>query len=228
MSIWRSTGLALTCVCALAAARLLAAEDKKVDLKVGDAVPEFEAKDDQGNAWKSSEHVGKKIIVLYFYPGDFTPGCIAQAQKFRDNMNRISELGAVVIGVSGDSPATHALFKQTYKLNFSLLADEEGSLAKQFGVPVGPGGESPDEVATRMGRFLAQLGGAEGDVLLFGHGHSLRALAAMYLDSPIGLAGRLSLGAGSLSKSRREPLRPSVNSVRPRQRSFPTTTRSRG
>jgi broad specificity phosphatase PhoE len=62
-----------------------------------------------------------------------------------------------------------------------------------------PGGESPDEVATRMGRFLAQLGRVESDVLLFGHGHSLRALAAMYLDSPIGLAGRLSLGAGSLS-----------------------------
>jgi broad specificity phosphatase PhoE len=62
-----------------------------------------------------------------------------------------------------------------------------------------PGGESPDEVATRMGRFLAQLGGAGGDVLLFGHGHSLRALAATYLDSPIGLADRLSLGAGSLS-----------------------------
>jgi broad specificity phosphatase PhoE len=62
-----------------------------------------------------------------------------------------------------------------------------------------PGGESPDEVATRMGRFLAQLGRVESDVLLFGHGHSLRALAAMYLDAPIGLAGRLSLVAGSLS-----------------------------
>ncbi len=62
-----------------------------------------------------------------------------------------------------------------------------------------PGGESPDEMATRMEGFLAQLGGAEGDVLLFGHGHSLRALAATYLDAPIGLAARLSLGAGSLS-----------------------------
>jgi len=115
--------------------------EKKVNLEVGDRAPVFETRDENGRTWQSSKHVGKKIIVLYFYPGDFTPGCTAQAQKFRDNMNKISDLGAEVIGVSGDSPATHALFKQAYKLNFSLVADEDGSLAKRFGVPVGPGGE---------------------------------------------------------------------------------------
>jgi thioredoxin-dependent peroxiredoxin len=121
--------------------RLRADDEKPVDLAVGADAPKFEATDDAGKAWKSADHVGKKVVVVYFYPGDFTPGCTAQAQKFRDNMNKISDLGAEVIGVSGDSPATHALFKQAYKLNFSLLADEDGSLAKQFGVPVGPGGE---------------------------------------------------------------------------------------
>jgi peroxiredoxin Q/BCP len=114
---------------------------KKADLEVGDRAPAFEALNEEGRTWQSSKHVGNKIIVLYFYPGDFTPGCTAQAQKFRDNMNKISDLGAEVIGVSGDSTATHALFKQAHHLNFSLLADEDGSLAKQFGVPVGPGGE---------------------------------------------------------------------------------------
>jgi peroxiredoxin Q/BCP len=115
-------------------------ETKAVNLEVGQRAPEFEAPDDEGRTWQSSSHVAKKIIVVYFYPGDFTPGCTAQAQKFRDNMNRISDLGAEVVGISGDSGATHALFKQAFKLNFSLLADEDGSVARKFGVPVGRGG----------------------------------------------------------------------------------------
>jgi peroxiredoxin Q/BCP len=115
-------------------------EAKKNNLEVGAAAPAFEAPDEEGRTWQSAKHVGKKIIVVYFYPGDFTPGCTAQAQRFRDNMNKISALGAEVVGISGDSPATHALFKQAHKLNFSLLADEEGAVAKQFGVPVSAGG----------------------------------------------------------------------------------------
>ena len=113
--------------------------DKKVNLEVGDKAPVFEAPDEEGATWQSAKHVGKKIIVVYFYPGDFTPGCTAQAQRFRDNMNKISGLGAEVVGISGDSSTTHALFKQAHKLNFSLLADDEGRVARQFGVPVGPG-----------------------------------------------------------------------------------------
>jgi thioredoxin-dependent peroxiredoxin len=114
--------------------------EKKVNLEVGDRAPAFEAPTDEGGTWQSSKHVGKKIIVVYFYPGDFTPGCTVQAQKFRDNMNKISALGAEVIGISGDTAMTHGLFKQAYKLNFNLLADEEGRIARLFGVPVGPGG----------------------------------------------------------------------------------------
>jgi len=115
--------------------------DKKTILEVGQPAPTFEAPDEQGKTWQSSRHVGKKIIVVYFYPGDFTPGCTTQAQKFRDDMNRFSDLGAEVVGISGDSPETHALFKNSYHLNFSIIADEEGSVARQFGVPVGPGNE---------------------------------------------------------------------------------------
>jgi peroxiredoxin Q/BCP len=125
----------------LAATAAKAADDeKKVDLQVGDVAPVFEATDDQGMVWKSASHVGQKYIVLYFYPGDFTPGCMKQAESFRDNMNKLSDAGAEVIGVSGDSAATHALFKESQKLNFALLADEKGTLAKRFGVPVGDGG----------------------------------------------------------------------------------------
>ena len=119
----------------------LQADEKKVELKVGDTAPAFEATDDEGNPWKSAEHVGAKYVVVYFYPGDFTPGCTAQAKSFKVNMNRLSEKGVEVVGVSGDSVATHALFKKAQQLNFTLLADEEGALAGKFGVPVGKGGE---------------------------------------------------------------------------------------
>jgi peroxiredoxin Q/BCP len=118
-----------------------AAEDKPLELKVGDRAPTFQSVDDQAQPWKSADHVGKKFLVVYFYPGDFTPGCTRQAQAFRDNMNQLTEKGVEVVGVSGDAAATHQLFKKAQQLNFTLLADEEGNLAKQFGVPVGKGGD---------------------------------------------------------------------------------------
>jgi len=116
-------------------------DEKKIDLQVGDKAPVFESIDDQGKPWKSADHVGKSFVVIYFYPADFTSGCRLQAQKFRDNMNKLGENGIVVIGISGDSVLNHELFKKTEKLNFTLLADEEGSAAKKFGVPLGKGGE---------------------------------------------------------------------------------------
>jgi len=118
------------------------ADDKKVDLKVGDPAPVFEATDDRGGPWKSRDRVGKKFVVVYFYPGDFTPGCVRQAQSFRDVMHKLVEKGVEVVGVSGDSAKTHEMFKKDQKLNFTLLADEKGELAKKFGVPVGKGGKA--------------------------------------------------------------------------------------
>jgi peroxiredoxin Q/BCP len=112
-----------------------------VDLEVGATAPAFEAIDDAGKPWKSADHVGKKVIVFYFYPGDFTPGCTAQARSFRDSMNKLTDQGVEVIGISGDSAGSHELFKKVQELNFTLLADEEGKLAKLFGVPVSKGAE---------------------------------------------------------------------------------------
>jgi thioredoxin-dependent peroxiredoxin len=110
--------------------------EKPIDLKVGDPAPVFEILDAQGKGWKSADHYGKKWVVIYFYPGDFTPGCTAQANAFRDAMNKLTEQGVEVVGVSGDSVKTHELFKKAQKLNFNLLSDEGGTLALQFGVPV--------------------------------------------------------------------------------------------
>jgi thioredoxin-dependent peroxiredoxin len=108
--------------------------------KVGDKAPAFESVDENGKAWKSSDHVGKKVIVLYFYPADFTRGCTAQACGFRDNLKAIQQKGVEVVGVSGDSAQTHSKFKKHHKLGFTLLADEKGELAKKFGIPYDKGG----------------------------------------------------------------------------------------
>jgi peroxiredoxin Q/BCP len=112
------------------------------DLKIGDTVPAFSAKDDTGAEWKSSEHFGKKIYVFYFYPADMTGGCTRQACGFRDDIASLRELGVEVIGVSGDTVENHQDFKAEKGLNFPLLADTEGKVATAFGVPFTPGEKS--------------------------------------------------------------------------------------
>jgi thioredoxin-dependent peroxiredoxin len=113
-----------------------------VKLEVGDAAPEFSALDDQGDSWKSSEHVGKKILVVYFYPADMTGGCTAQACGYRDHADKLASKDVEVIGVSGDTVANHQAFKKAHQLNFTLLADTKGAIAKQFGVPFNEGEKS--------------------------------------------------------------------------------------
>lgn len=107
----------------------------------GDALPAFTSFDELGQAWKSADHVGEKVLVLYFYPGDFTGGCRKQAENFREMLASIEALGAEVVGVSGDEAPTHALFKDAFDLKHTLLADTQGELAKALGVPVSRGGK---------------------------------------------------------------------------------------
>lgn len=109
------------------------------DLNVGDTAPVFEARDDGGAVWRSSDHVGKKIVVVYFYPADMTGGCTKQACGYRDKMAELSDAGVEVVGVSGDSVENHQLFKDVHDLNFTLLADGDGQVAEAFGVPVSLG-----------------------------------------------------------------------------------------
>src|SRR3954462_14293235 len=104
-------------------------------VEVGDQAPKFEATDDQGQPWKSEDHFGKKIVVVYFYPADLTGGCTKQACGFRDDMSKLTDKGVEVIGVSGDSAKNHQVVKQVHKLNWTVLADEDGAVARKFGVP---------------------------------------------------------------------------------------------
>lgn len=120
-------------------------DKKKLELKVkvGDPAPEFNGIDETGQPVKSSAIVGKKTVVLFFYPSDFTGNGVAQVRGYQEEIDNLNKLGAIVLGISGDSPATHKLFKTYYKLPFTLIADEKGDIAKTFGVPVGPGGKTP-------------------------------------------------------------------------------------
>ena len=132
-----SMALAVALIGLVAGGATLAQEKKAV--KVGDKAPAFQATDDTGKSWKSSDVVGKKILVLYFYPADFTGGCTAQACSYRDNIEALSSKGVEVVGVSGDSVKTHEAFKKDHNLNFTLLSDEKGDLGKTFGIPVKTG-----------------------------------------------------------------------------------------
>lgn len=125
-------------VAALASLNSASAED----LKVGDKAPTFTAQDDSGKQWKSSEHYGKKIVVVYFYPADCTGGCTKQAIGFTKDAKTLSDLGVEVVGVSGDSVRNHQLFKKLNSLNFTLLADEKGEVANAFGAPTTLGEKS--------------------------------------------------------------------------------------
>jgi len=137
-----SLGVRIAGVLTLAAmlAGYAAAEEKGEKGKVGEKAPAFQSVDENGKEWKSKDVVGKKVLVLYFYPADFTGGCTAQACGFRDDFAKFKEADVEVVGVSGDAPKTHAAFKKHHKLPFTLLADEKGEVAKKFGVPVNKGG----------------------------------------------------------------------------------------
>ena len=115
-------------------------------LKVGDTVPDFTAKDSSGTIFNSSAVVGKKPVVIYFYPKDDTRVCTEQACSFRDHYEDFTDLGAEVIGVSGDSTASHQKFAQKHQLPFTLLSDHDKKLRNLFGVPTALFGLIPGRV----------------------------------------------------------------------------------
>lgn len=93
-------------------------------LEIGTKAPDFELLDQNGESVKLSDYLGKKVI-LYFYPRDNTPGCTKQACGFAKNYPDFLEKGAVVLGVSKDSVASHKKFEQKYDLPFTLVSDSE-------------------------------------------------------------------------------------------------------
>jgi peroxiredoxin Q/BCP len=117
-----------------------------MELKVGDKIPNFLAKDTSGNDFDIKNLVGKKPLVIYFYPKDNTPGCTAQACSFRDQYEDFKDLGAEVIGISGDTIDSHQKFVKQYKLPFILLSDDNKKIRRLFGVPSNMFGMLPGRV----------------------------------------------------------------------------------
>lgn len=103
-------------------------------LKKGDKIPHFALRDSDGDFFDSNEIVGKKKLVIYFYPKNFTPGCTKEACNFRNHYEEFKKNGAEVIGISSDSVESHQKFIEKYDLPHRLLSDPTEKIRKEFGV----------------------------------------------------------------------------------------------
>ncbi len=113
MSIWRTKG----------------------KVEVGSVAPDFTLPSQSGEMVSLEDFLGKKPVVLFFYPKDDTPGCTKQACAFRDDFEEFGKLDAEVIGISSDSVESHKSFAARHNLPFILLSDEGGKVRKLYGVP---------------------------------------------------------------------------------------------
>jgi peroxiredoxin Q/BCP len=102
-------------------------------LNVNDKAPEFNLQDENGNEVSLKALRGKQL-VLYFYPRADTPGCTVEACEFRDTYKQMQKTGAVLLGISPDTPKAQKKFQDKFKLPFSLLADADKKVADAFGV----------------------------------------------------------------------------------------------
>ncbi len=101
---------------------------------IGDEAPDFELPAQTGETVRLSDYRGKRVVVLYFYPKDDTPGCTAEACAFRDSYEVFTDAGAEVIGVSSDSVRSHERFGAVYQVPFKLVSDGRGRVRKSSGV----------------------------------------------------------------------------------------------
>ncbi len=103
-------------------------------INVGDPAPDFTLTSQKSENVTISQFLGKKNVVLYFYPKDETPGCTREACTFRDSFELFTDLGAEVIGVSADTVESHKKFTEHYNLPFTLLSDLDNAVRKLYGV----------------------------------------------------------------------------------------------
>ena len=103
-------------------------------LSVGDKAPEFEGNGGDGKRFRLKDYRGRRHIVLYFFPKDFTPGCTKEACSFRDHRSELAGYDAEIVGVSYDTAEKHAAFASKHQLPFPLVADPDTKIASAFGV----------------------------------------------------------------------------------------------
>jgi peroxiredoxin Q/BCP len=140
----------LAAVCALMLMPAANAQETKSP-KPGDKAPLVQGTDQNGHEWKLAEVIGKKVVLLYFYPKDDTPGCTKEACGFRDSLADLKKQNVEVIGVSFDPSDSHQKFITKYNLNFPLIADTDGKIADAYGVRM-PGRNMARRVSFLIGR----------------------------------------------------------------------------
>ena len=146
----------------------------------GAPAPDFELPNGDGDTVRLSELRGRPV-VLYFYPKDDTPGCTAEACEFRDAYAEFERHGAVVLGVSPDSEASHARFKAKHGLPFSLLADTEHEVAERYGVWVEKTMRGRTSMGIKRSTFVVDEHGNVAKAMLgvSPEGHAAAVLAAL-------------------------------------------------
>ncbi|MGC3958183.1 MAG: peroxiredoxin [Verrucomicrobiota bacterium] len=132
------------------------AQTNSLKLKVGDTAPQVTGLNQDGQEWKLENAAGKKVVLLYFYPKDETPGCTKEACGLRDSMGDLQKSDVEVVGVSFDNAESHKGFIAKHNLNFPLLTDTEGKIADAYGVRM------PDKARARRVSFLI---GKDGKIL---------------------------------------------------------------
>jgi thioredoxin-dependent peroxiredoxin len=121
--------------------------------KAGDIAPLIEGKNQDGKTWKLADDIGKKVVLLCFYPKDNTKGCTKEACGLRDRMGELARDNVEVVGVSFDSSESHQAFISKFSLNFPLLADTDGKIADVYGTRM------PGKNMDRRVSFLIGLDG---------------------------------------------------------------------
>ena len=109
--------------------------EKMEKLEIGSTVPKFELMDQHGELFSIDSVLGKKNLVIYFYPKDDSPGCTREACSFRDQFEVFAEEDAMIIGINGQSVESHLDFAKKHNLNYTLLSDTGNKVRKMFGVP---------------------------------------------------------------------------------------------
>jgi len=104
-------------------------------VEVGVIAPDFTLPSQAGEEVSLKDFLGKKAVVLFFYPKDDTPGCTKEACAFKDDYEQFGRLEAEVLGVSSDSVRSHERFAEKHGLPFTLLSDKRGDVRKLYGVP---------------------------------------------------------------------------------------------
>ena len=133
--------------------------EQQKQLAGGDIAPDFISSDSNGHSFKLSDFRGKKKVVIYFYPKDFTPGCTTEAIEFTKDYNKIKDSNIEIIGVSPDSEESHEKFRQKLNIPYLLSADPQNEISKKYGVYGPKSFMGKENIGVSRATFLVDING---------------------------------------------------------------------